>query len=129
MVSAVERPGDDESTSYPGRASRMTSASAIIHTPWVGIAALVAMFLIPFIPAWLFEGPRTVKHWPRRHVCGDCGAAWRDSHACADEPIQAAPPLGIALPPLRGELRRLREPATRELAGGERDLVLWAGEE
>ena len=49
-------------------------------TPWVGLAALIAMFVLPFLPAWLFEGPRTVKHWlfegprtvkhwPRRHVC------------------------------------------------------------
>ena len=35
-------------------------------TPWVGLAALIAMFVLPFLPAWLFEGPRTVKHWPRR---------------------------------------------------------------
>jgi hypothetical protein len=42
-------------------------------TPWVSLAALLAMFLLPFLPAWLFEGPRTVKHRPRRHVCGECG--------------------------------------------------------
>jgi hypothetical protein len=42
-------------------------------TPWVGLAALLAMFLLPFLPAWLIEGPRTVKHRPRRHVCGECG--------------------------------------------------------
>ena len=44
------------------------------QTPWAGLAALVAMFVIPFLPSWLFEGPRTIKHWPRRHVCGECGA-------------------------------------------------------
>ena len=26
-------------------------------TPWVGLAALIAMFVLPFLPAWLFEGP------------------------------------------------------------------------
>jgi hypothetical protein len=75
--------------------------------PWVGLAALAAMFLIPFLPSWLFEGPRTIKHWPRRHVCGECGAPWTDDHVCASPPAERALPL-------RGELRRLR-PA-RELA-------------
>jgi hypothetical protein len=37
-------------------------------TPWVGLAALLAMFVIPFLPTWLFEGPRTIKHRPRRHI-------------------------------------------------------------
>jgi hypothetical protein len=41
---------------------------------WVGLAALAAMFLLPLLPDWLFEGPRTSKHWLRRHICGDCGA-------------------------------------------------------
>jgi hypothetical protein len=71
--------------------------------PWVGLAALVAMFVIPYLPSWLFEGPRTVKHWPRRHVCGVCGATWTDGHAC--------PPAGPVAGPLRGELRRLTPPA------------------
>ncbi len=30
--------------------------------PWVGLAALLAMFVLPFLPDWLFEGPRTSKH-------------------------------------------------------------------
>jgi hypothetical protein len=25
--------------------------------PWVGLAALAAMFVLPFLPDWLFEGP------------------------------------------------------------------------
>jgi hypothetical protein len=69
--------------------------------PWAGLAALIAMFVIPFLPSWLFEGPRTVKHWPRRHVCGDCGASWSEGHRCR---IEAADPA----PPIQGELRRLR---------------------
>jgi hypothetical protein len=71
-----------------------------IHTPWAGLAALVAMFVLPFLPAWLFEGPRTVKHYPRRHVCGDCGAPWTDGHVCA----VGRPPSQL----LRGQLRRVR---------------------
>lgn len=71
------------------------------HTPWAGLAALVAMFVIPFLPSWLFEGPRTIKHWPRRHVCGECGAPWTVDHACA-------PSLPASRPQVRAELRRLR---------------------
>ena len=26
--------------------------------PWIGLLALVAMFVIPFLPSWIFEGPR-----------------------------------------------------------------------
>ena len=70
-------------------------------TPWVGLAALVLMFLIPFLPSWLFEGPRTIRHRPRRHVCTDCGAAWSQDHACQLEATAIAPQR------LRGELRRL----------------------
>jgi hypothetical protein len=108
--------------------------------PWAGLAALVAMFVIPFLPAWLFEGPRTVRHRPARHVCAECGAPWTAAHLCAVEPVPelgmgmpapelgvpapeygvANPELGVAAPgqrvvvapgePLRGELRRLRPP-------------------
>jgi hypothetical protein len=69
-------------------------------TPWIGLAALVAMFVLPFLPSWLFEGPRTIKHWPRRHVCGECGALWTDDHVCR------LPEAAAAGRPLRGELRR-----------------------
>jgi hypothetical protein len=75
------------------------------RTPWVGLAALVAMFVIPFLPNWLFEGPRTVKHRPRRHICGDCGASWTDEHMCVPE-------ADSYFPPLRSELRRLELPRT-----------------
>jgi hypothetical protein len=65
-----------------------------VDTPWVGLAALVLMFVIPFLPSWLFEGPKVVRHRPRRHVCALCGAPWHDDHDClvagdADtEPLQ-----------------------------------------
>jgi hypothetical protein len=72
-------------------------------TPWIGLAALVAMFVLPFLPSWIFEGPRTVKHWPRRHVCGECGAPWTDDHTC---PLPAAATAAAAARPLRAQLRR-----------------------
>jgi hypothetical protein len=71
-----------------------------VDTPWVGLAALVAMFVIPFLPNWLFEGPRTIRHRPKRHVCGDCGVPWTHRHACGlDEPEDARP--------LKGQIRRV----------------------
>ena len=97
----------------------------IAHSPvpWIGLLALVAMFVIPFLPSWIFEGPRTVRHWPRRHVCGECGAGWVSGHVCAaGEPEPTLPARSerlaereTALPArplpererLVGELRRL----------------------
>jgi len=76
-------------------------------TPWIGLAAVVAMFVLPFLPAWLFEGPRRIKHRPLRHVCGDCNAPWTEDHTC---PAAASE----AYPPLRGELRRLEPSAELE---------------
>jgi hypothetical protein len=71
-----------------------------VDTPWIGLAALVAMFAIPFVPSWLFEGPRTIKHRPQRHVCADCGAPWADDHTCS--------PYSHAVgKPLRGNLERI----------------------
>jgi hypothetical protein len=76
-------------------------------TPWVGLAALVAMFVIPMLPNWLFEGPRTVRHRPRRHICADCSAPWTSDHDCAAE-------LPVVVASLRGELRRLDGTAALE---------------
>ena len=86
------------------------------RTPWIGLAALIAMFAIPFLPSWLFEGPRRVRHWPQQHVCGACEAPWTDGHLCA--PAMAAvsapvPQVGeVTAPeaPLRGEIRRVKAP-------------------
>jgi len=63
-------------------------------TPWVGLAALVAMFVLPYLPTWLSEGPRTIRHRPLRHICGDCQAPWTSDHTCN-------PVIDAALPPLR----------------------------
>ena len=70
-----------------------------VDTPWIGLVALVAMFVLPFLPSWVFEGPRTVKHYPRRHVCAECGARWVDSHSCEPDHVPGDHPL-------RWELRR-----------------------
>jgi hypothetical protein len=77
-------------------------------TPWFGLAALIAMFAIPFLPRWLFEGPRKVRHWPQRHVCAECGAPWSDGHLCAEEVVVEPRPEPSPPAPLRGELRRVR---------------------
>jgi hypothetical protein len=76
-------------------------------TPWVGLAALVAMFVLPMLPNWLFEGPRTIKHRSRRHICADCSAPWTNDHDCTAE-------LREVVEPLRGELRRLDRTAALE---------------
>jgi hypothetical protein len=84
-------------------------------TPWIGLVALAAMFVIPFLPDWLFEGPRTTKRWPRRHICGDCGAPWTKQHTCAPQPATMSPK------PLHGELRRLQQPNPNQRALTSRD--------
>lgn len=68
--------------------------------PWIGLAAIVAMFVLPLLPAWLFEGPRTIRRYPRRVVCGDCGERWTDDHDCGFEVVAPRRPL-------RAELRRV----------------------
>ena len=65
--------------------------------PWIGLVALVAMFVIPFIPRWLFEGPRTIKHYPRRHVCADCDTPWIDGHVCGPNYRTGSGPLSAEL--------------------------------
>jgi hypothetical protein len=71
-----------------------------VDTPWVGLAALLAMFVIPFLPNWLFEGPRTIWHRHPRHLCADCGEPWSPLHSCElDEPEDTRP--------LKGQIRRV----------------------
>jgi hypothetical protein len=72
--------------------------------PWIGLAAMLAMFILPFVPDWLFQGRRTTKHWPRRHICGDCGTPWTDGHTCTPDASAAC------YPPLHGGLRRAKHP-------------------
>jgi hypothetical protein len=64
-----------------------------VDPPWIGLVALVAMFVLPFLPSKVFEGPRTVKHYPRRHVCAECGERWTDGHSCEADPVPSDDPL------------------------------------
>jgi hypothetical protein len=68
--------------------------------PWIGLLALAAMFVLPYLPDKLFCGPRTIKHYPRRHVCAECGVPWVEGHICAADTA----PAGL---PIHGELRRV----------------------
>jgi hypothetical protein len=88
--------------------------------PWVGLAAVAAMFLLPWLDArGLLDGPYTVRHRPRREVCADCAEPWQPGHACAgwQAPAGREPvvPLGAAEPPspapARVELARPDRPA------------------
>jgi hypothetical protein len=79
-----------------------------VETPWVGLVALVAMFVLPFLPNWLFEGPRTIRHRPQRHICADCGSPWTPRHTC---PL----PEPQVRRPLRAQLRRVRVRPSRAL--------------
>jgi hypothetical protein len=62
----------------------------MMETPWLILIIVVAVLVIPpqTINHWL-EGPRTVKHYRRRKVCGDCGAKWRPDHVCLLAPTIA----------------------------------------
>jgi hypothetical protein len=83
--------------------------------PWIGLAAIAAMFLLPWATArgWL-DGPRQLRHHPRWHICADCAQPWTPGHQCsgwleaaAREPVV---PLGPVEPPAparaRAELTR-----------------------
>jgi hypothetical protein len=72
------------------------------NIPWVGLTALLAMLLIPFLPNWFLEGPRKIRHWPRMHVCGECDSPWTDGHTCDSAAVEED-----LRPRLHGDLRRL----------------------
>jgi hypothetical protein len=86
--------------------------------PWIGLAAIAAMFLLPWLDArGLFDGSSIVRRRPRREVCADCGAPWTPGHQCAGwleaavrEPVVPLRPLP-PLPPQRVELGRVDRPA------------------
>src|SRR6266498_1299308 len=91
------------------------------HTPvpWVALAALAAMFVLPWLDArGLFDGPRTVRHRPRRHVCVDCAEPWAPGHQCAGwqavagrEPVVPLHPVDPPAPRVRGQLARAGQPS------------------
>jgi hypothetical protein len=60
---------------------------------------LAAMFLLPLLPDWLYEGPRTSKHWLGRHCLATARSRDRRAHLHPRE--------SEAGPVLRGQLRRL----------------------
>jgi hypothetical protein len=76
-----------------------------VPTPWIGLAALAAMFVLPFLPSWVFEGPRKTKQWPREHVCARCSGPWTDEHRCIL-------PIHPTAPSPRWELHRLPQSST-----------------
>jgi hypothetical protein len=79
------------------------------NIPWVGLLAVISMFILPLIPDWLFEGPRNVKHWPRRHICAICRAPWTDDHRCDGGEER------MAVQAVRGEPRQLERRGTHPL--------------
>jgi len=95
--------------------------------PWVALAALVAMFVLPWLDArGLFDGPREIRHRPRRHVCADCAEPWVPGHQCAGwqapagrEPVVPLTPIAPP-PPARAQLTRTDQPGRLALPQRER---------
>jgi hypothetical protein len=88
--------------------------------PWIGLAALAAMFLLPWLDArGLFDGPSIVRRRPRRVVCADCAGPWTPGHECVGwleaavrEPVVPLRPLPSLPPqPQHVDLVRLERPA------------------
>jgi hypothetical protein len=88
--------------------------------PWIGLAAIAAMFLLPWLDArGLLDGPRMIHRRPRREVCADCRAPWTPEHRCpawlaaVREPVVPLPQPPPPAPPrrLRGELTRTDQQA------------------
>jgi hypothetical protein len=51
--------------------------------PWIGLAAIAAMFVLPWLDArGVFDGPHTIRRRPRRVVCADCASPWAPDHRC-----------------------------------------------
>jgi hypothetical protein len=93
-----------------------------MHTPvpWIGMAAIAAMFLLPWLDArGLLDGTRTIRRRPRRVVCADCWAPWTPGHQCASrleaaagEPVVPLYPVEPTAPPrVRVQLTRTDRPA------------------
>jgi hypothetical protein len=82
--------------------------------PWIGLAAIAAIFLLPWLDArGLFDGPSIVRRRPRRVVCADCASPWTSDHQCAGwleaavrEPVVPLQPPAVQRP--RVELARIQ---------------------
>jgi hypothetical protein len=101
--------------------------------PWIALAAIAAMSVLPWLDArGLLDGPNTVRHRPRRHVCADCAEPWAPGHACAGwqpvagrepvVPLAAQPPAApaVAPQPTRVQLTRVDQPSRLALPQRER---------
>jgi hypothetical protein len=96
--------------------------------PWIALAAVAAMLLLPWLDArGLFNGPRTIRHHPRRHVCADCGSPWTPGHQCAGwlaaaayGPVVPLRPIDPPEPWVRAQLTRPKEPGRLALPRRER---------
>ncbi len=101
--------------------------------PWIALAALAAMFVLPHLDArGLFDGPREIRHRPRRHVCADCAEPWIPGHACAGwqaaagrepvVPLAVPPPIApeVHPRPLHAQLTRPGQPSRLALPQRER---------
>jgi len=96
--------------------------------PWIALAAVAAMFVLPWLDArGLFDGPRTIRHWPQRHVCGDCAEPWASGHQCPGwlkaaecEPVVPLHPVEPWSPPARAELPHPDQPERPALPQPER---------
>jgi len=89
--------------------------------PWIGLAAIAAMFLLPLLDArGLFDGPSIVRRRPHRVICADCAQPWTPDHQCLGwleaavrEPVLPLQPPPPSLPTnhQRGQLTRPDRPA------------------
>ncbi len=93
--------------------------------PWIALAAVAAMFVLPWLDSrGLFDGPRTIRHRPRRHVCADCAEPWQPGHQCAGwqapagrEPVVPLRPIDPPAPaPLPTRVQLTRPDRPRRLA-------------
>jgi hypothetical protein len=88
--------------------------------PWIGLAAIAAMFLLPWLDArGLFDGPRIVRRRPRREVCADCASPWTPGHQCVGWLEAAVREPVVPLAPPRQRVR-LGRPNHRALPQPER---------
>jgi hypothetical protein len=87
--------------------------------PWMALAAIAAMFVLPWLDSrGLFDGPREIRHRPRRHVCGDCAEPWAPGQLCTGwqaaagrEPVVSLPPVEPPAPRVCGQLTRTDQAA------------------
>jgi hypothetical protein len=95
--------------------------------PWIALAAVAAMFLLPWLDArGLFDGPRTIHHHPRRHVCTDCGNPWTPGHQCPGWLEAARREPVVPMRPIDPPEQWVHAQLTRPDAPGRLALPRWA---